>query len=172
VQRCGPAVKTGTVTALVVGGCRGQLAGLQYPAVVKQGSATGLGDNAKDGALEAVRREWLKVSDSEERQLIASKVRERAFATVPYISIGEYLPKTASCKNLKGVIDAPALSCGTSKRFSEGLAPPGRRARGAGNTRLARAGRRRTRVAIADGQYLSDSPRRIVDRHEASIAFL
>jgi peptide/nickel transport system substrate-binding protein len=63
----------------------------------------------KDDTLEALRRDWLKANDSEERQEIAAKIQERAFETVPYIPTGQYLPKTAYRNNVKGVIDAPAL---------------------------------------------------------------
>ena len=63
----------------------------------------------KDDALEGLRQDWLKAADSEERQEIATKIQERAFETVPYIPTGQYLPKTAYRKNVKGVIDAPAL---------------------------------------------------------------
>jgi peptide/nickel transport system substrate-binding protein len=63
----------------------------------------------KDDTLEALRQNWLKANDSEERQEIAAKIQERAFETVPYIPTGQYLPKTAYRKNVKGVIDAPAL---------------------------------------------------------------
>jgi peptide/nickel transport system substrate-binding protein len=63
----------------------------------------------KDDALEVMRRDWLKAADSEERAEIASKIQEHAFETVPYIPTGQFLPKTAYRKNVKGVIDAPAL---------------------------------------------------------------
>src|ERR1700722_6644809 len=63
----------------------------------------------KDDPLEALRKEWLKAGDNEVRQEIAAKIQERAFATVPYIPTGQFFPKTAYSKNLRGVIDAPAL---------------------------------------------------------------
>jgi peptide/nickel transport system substrate-binding protein len=63
----------------------------------------------KDDKIEALRNEWLQASDSETRQEIAGKIQERAFETVPYIPTGQYLPKTAYRKTLKGVINAPAL---------------------------------------------------------------
>jgi peptide/nickel transport system substrate-binding protein len=63
----------------------------------------------KDDKIEALRKEWLRASDSEARQEIAGKIQERAFTTVPYIPTGQYLPKTAYRKNLKGIIIAPAL---------------------------------------------------------------
>jgi peptide/nickel transport system substrate-binding protein len=63
----------------------------------------------KDDKLEESRKEWLRASDSEVRQEIAARIQKRAFETVPYIPTGQYLPKTAYRKNVKGVIDAPAL---------------------------------------------------------------
>jgi peptide/nickel transport system substrate-binding protein len=63
----------------------------------------------KDDTIEALRNDWLKASDSEERQEIAAKIQARAFETVPYIPTGQYSPKTAYRKSVKGVIDAPAL---------------------------------------------------------------
>jgi peptide/nickel transport system substrate-binding protein len=56
-----------------------------------------------------LRKAWFKASDNEIRQEIAAKIQERAFETVPYIPTGQYLPKTAYRKNLRGVINAPAL---------------------------------------------------------------
>jgi peptide/nickel transport system substrate-binding protein len=63
----------------------------------------------KDDNIEALRKEWLQASDSETRQEIAAKIQERAFETVPYIPTGQYLPKTAYRKNVRGIIIAPAL---------------------------------------------------------------
>ena len=63
----------------------------------------------KDDGIEQLRVEWLKASDSEARQEIAAKIQQRAFETVPYIPTGQYLPKTAYRKNVKGVINGPAL---------------------------------------------------------------
>jgi|GEM_PF-3263338 len=68
----------------------------------------------KDDNIEALRKEWLQASDSETRQEIAIKIQERAFETVPYIPTGQYLPKTAYRKNVRGI--APACSCGTSRK--------------------------------------------------------
>jgi peptide/nickel transport system substrate-binding protein len=72
------------------------------------------GDNAwfgwpKDDQLEALRADWLKGKDLEERQEIAAKIQQRAFEVVPYIPTGQYEFKTALRKNLKGYIEAPAF---------------------------------------------------------------
>jgi peptide/nickel transport system substrate-binding protein len=62
-----------------------------------------------DDKLEALRTDWLKAKDSEERQEIAGKIQQRAFEVVPYIPTGQYVFKTAYRKNLKGVLQAPAF---------------------------------------------------------------
>jgi peptide/nickel transport system substrate-binding protein len=62
-----------------------------------------------EAKIEALRKEWLQAGDSEARQEIAAKIQERAFETVPYIPTGQYSPKTAYRKNLRGIIIAPAL---------------------------------------------------------------
>jgi peptide/nickel transport system substrate-binding protein len=63
----------------------------------------------KDDKLEELRTEWLKASDSEARQEIASKIQQRAFEVVPYIPTGMWAPKTAYRKNVQGVITGPAF---------------------------------------------------------------
>ncbi len=72
------------------------------------------GDNAwfgwpKDDVIEALRTQWINAADPEIRQEIAAKIQQRAFETVPYLPTGLYHPKTAYRKNLKGVIEAPAI---------------------------------------------------------------
>ena len=72
------------------------------------------GDNAwfgwpKDDQLEALRSDWLKAKDLEERQEIAAKIQQRAFEVVPYVPTGQFEAKTALRKNLKGFKPAPAL---------------------------------------------------------------
>ena len=63
----------------------------------------------KDEQLEALRMQWLKAEDLEDRQAIAAKIQQRAFEVVPYIPTGQYEFKTALRKNLKGYIEAPAF---------------------------------------------------------------
>jgi peptide/nickel transport system substrate-binding protein len=62
-----------------------------------------------DDRLEALRMDWLGASDSEARQEIAAKIQQRAFEVVPYIPTGQWSPKTAYRKNVKGVITGPAF---------------------------------------------------------------
>jgi peptide/nickel transport system substrate-binding protein len=64
----------------------------------------------KDDELEALRSQWLKATDLEERQGIAAKIQLRAFEVVPYVPTGQFEVKTAYRKNLKGTVNAnPAL---------------------------------------------------------------
>jgi peptide/nickel transport system substrate-binding protein len=63
----------------------------------------------KDDKLEELRTEWLKASDLAARKKIAAEIQERAFAVVPYIPTGQFVSKTAYQKNIKGVLEAPAL---------------------------------------------------------------
>jgi peptide/nickel transport system substrate-binding protein len=64
----------------------------------------------KDDKLEALRGEWLKASDLEERQEIAAKIQQRAFEVVPYVPTGEFDVKTVYRNNLKGWINtSPAV---------------------------------------------------------------
>ncbi len=62
-----------------------------------------------DDKIEALRAEWVKASDLEDRQGIAAQIQQRAFETVPYIPTGQYTPKTAYRSNIKGRIAAPVI---------------------------------------------------------------
>ena len=62
-----------------------------------------------DDKLEAMRAEWVKASDLEDRQGIAAQMQQRAFESVPYIPTGQYTPKTAYRSNIKGRIAAPVF---------------------------------------------------------------
>ncbi len=63
----------------------------------------------KDDQLEALRTEWLKAKDLEERQAIAAKLQQRAFEVVPYVPTGQFVAKTALRKNIRGYAPAPAF---------------------------------------------------------------
>ena len=62
-----------------------------------------------DDKIEALRAQWLKASGLAERKKLAEEIQARAFEIVPYLPTGQYSPKTAYSKNLKGVIIGPAL---------------------------------------------------------------
>ena len=62
-----------------------------------------------DDKIEALRTQWVKASDLEDRQGIAAQIQQRAFEVVPYIPTGQYMPKTAYRTNVKGVLNAPVI---------------------------------------------------------------
>jgi peptide/nickel transport system substrate-binding protein len=62
-----------------------------------------------DDKIEALRTQWLKAATLDDRKKIATEIQARAFEIVPYIPTGQYSPKTAYNKDLKGVIIGPAL---------------------------------------------------------------
>ena len=61
-----------------------------------------------DEKLEALRGQWLKATTLDERKKLAAAIQQRAFEVVPYLPTGQWLPKTAYRKNLKGLLQAPA----------------------------------------------------------------
>ncbi len=62
-----------------------------------------------DDKIEALRAQWVKASDLEDRQGIAEQIQRRAFEVVPYLPVGQFMPKTAYRTNVKGVLTAPAI---------------------------------------------------------------
>jgi peptide/nickel transport system substrate-binding protein len=62
-----------------------------------------------DDKIEALRVEWMKAKGADERKKLAEAIQARAFEIVPYIPTGQWFPKTAFRKNVKGVITAPAF---------------------------------------------------------------
>ena len=62
-----------------------------------------------DDKIEALRVEWMKAGSADERKKLAEAIQARAFEIVPYIPTGQWFPKTAFRKNVKGIITAPAF---------------------------------------------------------------
>jgi peptide/nickel transport system substrate-binding protein len=62
-----------------------------------------------DDKIEELRTQWLKAGTLDERKKLAEAIQQRAFEIVPYIPTGQWFPKTAYNKNLKGMIIAPAF---------------------------------------------------------------
>ena len=60
-----------------------------------------------DDKIEELRAQWLKAKTLDERKKLADAIQERAFEVVPYIPTGQWTPKTAYRKNVKGIIEAP-----------------------------------------------------------------
>jgi peptide/nickel transport system substrate-binding protein len=62
-----------------------------------------------DDEMEALRAQWVTASDLEDRQGIATQMQQHAFESVPYIPTGQYTPKTAYRRNVKGRIAGPVM---------------------------------------------------------------
>ena len=62
-----------------------------------------------DDKIEELRAQWLKATTVDARKKLAAEIQTRAFEIVPYIPTGQWTPKTAYRKNLKGVVQAPAF---------------------------------------------------------------
>ena len=54
--------------------------------------------------IEALRAAWFAAIDEVRRRDLADQIQQRAFEFVPYIPTGQWFPKTAFHKNVKGVI--------------------------------------------------------------------
>jgi peptide/nickel transport system substrate-binding protein len=63
----------------------------------------------KDDKLEELRTQWMKAESPDERKKLIDAIQLRAWEVVPYLPNGQWLPKTAYHKNLKGIIQAPAF---------------------------------------------------------------
>jgi peptide/nickel transport system substrate-binding protein len=80
------------------------------PAVNAQLRANGLGGWfgwPTDAKLEALREEWFAAPDLPTQQRIAAEIQLQAFASVPYIPLGQFDRPTAYRSNLSGVVPAP-----------------------------------------------------------------
>ena len=62
-----------------------------------------------DDKIEELRAQWIKAPTPDERKKLAAAIQARAFEVVPYIPTGQWTPRTAYRKNLKGVVQAPAF---------------------------------------------------------------
>ena len=63
-----------------------------------------------DDKIEALRNQWLKAATLDDRKKIAEDIQRRAFEIVPYIPTGQWFPKTAYRKNVKGTpLTGPAV---------------------------------------------------------------
>jgi peptide/nickel transport system substrate-binding protein len=74
--------------------------------------ATNLRGNGKDAwfgwpsdeKLETMRTAWMDSTDDAERKKLDIEIQARAFETVPFIPLGQYLPPAAWRSNLSGVL--------------------------------------------------------------------
>ena len=62
-----------------------------------------------DAQMEELRAKWITATSPDERKNLANAIQLRAFDVVPYLPTGQWHPKTAFRKNLKGVLTAPAF---------------------------------------------------------------
>ncbi len=57
-----------------------------------------------DRKIEALREQWLVAPDLASQQSLARQIQEEAFATVPYLPLGQYFQQTAQRKTLTGTL--------------------------------------------------------------------
>ncbi|MCX7380674.1 MAG: ABC transporter substrate-binding protein [Alphaproteobacteria bacterium] len=60
-----------------------------------------------DPAIEAMRSTWMDSTDEAERKRLDADIQRRAFETVPFIPLGQYMPPAAWRKNLSGLLKGP-----------------------------------------------------------------
>ncbi len=61
-----------------------------------------------DPTMEALRQDWIKAEGADAQRKAAAAMEERAFATVPYVPLGQYRSATALRTNVTGLIQASA----------------------------------------------------------------
>jgi peptide/nickel transport system substrate-binding protein len=61
----------------------------------------------EDPEMEAMRDRWMESTDEAELQRLNQQVQARAFETVPFIPLGQYLPSAAWRSNLSGILKGP-----------------------------------------------------------------
>ncbi len=74
--------------------------------------ATNLRGNGKDAwfgwpsdeKMEAFRTAWMDATEDAERKKLDVEIQERAFETVPFVPLGQYLPPSAYRSNLTGIL--------------------------------------------------------------------
>ncbi len=59
--------------------------------------------------LEALRQDWLYAADDAARQRIAADIQRQVFVDVPYIPVGQFLPRTVYQKTVTDVLNGYAL---------------------------------------------------------------
>jgi peptide/nickel transport system substrate-binding protein len=60
-----------------------------------------------DPQMEAMRDRWMEISDEAELRRLDREIQARAFETVPFIPLGQYLPSAAWRTNLSGLLKGP-----------------------------------------------------------------
>jgi peptide/nickel transport system substrate-binding protein len=57
--------------------------------------------------MEALRDRWIDSTDEAELKRLDRQIQARAFETVPFIPLGQYLPPSAWRRNLTGILKGP-----------------------------------------------------------------
>ena len=57
--------------------------------------------------MEAMRDRWMESTDEAELQRLNREIQARAFETVPFIPLGQYLPSAGWRSNLSGILKGP-----------------------------------------------------------------
>ena len=57
-----------------------------------------------DEKMEALRTAWMDSNDDVERKRLDAQIQARAFETVPFVPLGQYLPPSAYRSNLDGIL--------------------------------------------------------------------
>ncbi len=60
-----------------------------------------------DPRVEALRDAWMDATDEAELRRLDREIQSRAFETVPFIPLGQYLPPSAWRGNLRGILRGP-----------------------------------------------------------------
>lgn len=74
--------------------------------------ATNLRGNGKDAwfgwpsdeKMEGLRNAWMDATADADRKKLDAQIQARAFETVPFVPLGQYLPPSAYRSNLTGVL--------------------------------------------------------------------
>jgi peptide/nickel transport system substrate-binding protein len=54
--------------------------------------------------MEAMRNAWMDATEDVDRKKLDAQIQARAFETVPFVPLGQYLPPSAYRSNLTGVL--------------------------------------------------------------------
>jgi peptide/nickel transport system substrate-binding protein len=84
--------------------------------------ATNLRGNGKDAwfgwpsdeKMEALRNAWRDATEDADRKKLDAEIQVRAFETVPFVPLGQYLPQSAYRSTLTGILKGAVPVSGTS----------------------------------------------------------
>ncbi|MBS7813261.1 ABC transporter substrate-binding protein [Roseococcus pinisoli] len=61
----------------------------------------------EDPQVESMRNAWMDSTDEAEQQRLDRQIQQRAFETVPFIPLGQYMPPAAFRRNITGLLKGP-----------------------------------------------------------------